>query len=142
MAVGFRAALEVTRLLGIQSIGDEELVCVTENDACGIDAIQYMLSCTVSKGNLIFDMKGKNAYTFFRRRDGRGLRMVLKSWNRDEMTKEESKAFILSADFDDLYEVMELRIQMPTQARNFTSYPCGTCGESVAENYIRINEGQ
>ena len=32
---------------------DEEIVCVTENDACGVDAVQVLTGCTLGKGHLI-----------------------------------------------------------------------------------------
>ena len=43
---------------------DEEVVCVTENDACGVDGIQAILSCTAGKGNLKFRDTGKMAFSF------------------------------------------------------------------------------
>ncbi len=63
LAIGFRMAHAARTRLGIISAHDEELVCVTENDACGVDAIQFLLSCTLGKGNLIFRDRGKHAFT-------------------------------------------------------------------------------
>ena len=39
-----------------------------ENDACSVDAIQVVLGCSVGKGNLLFHMRGKQAYSFYERR--------------------------------------------------------------------------
>ena len=43
LAIGFRAATLALELLGLEEgAKDEELVCVTENDACGVDAVQVV----------------------------------------------------------------------------------------------------
>jgi formylmethanofuran dehydrogenase subunit E len=57
---------------------DEEIVAVVETDMCGVDAIQYLTGCTFGKGNLIHKDYGKNAFTFYRRRDGKAMRLVLR----------------------------------------------------------------
>ncbi len=49
LAIGVRAATEAIKRLNLFS-EDEEVVCVTENDACGVDGI-LILSCTAGKGN-------------------------------------------------------------------------------------------
>ena len=59
LAVGFRAVLYAWELFESDSTSeDEEIVCIAETDACGVDAIQALLSCTVGKGNLIFNLQG------------------------------------------------------------------------------------
>lgn len=71
LAVGFRAVLYAWELFGSDRTSqDEEIVCIAETDACGVDAIQALMSCTVGKGNLIFNLQGKNAFSFYRRSDG------------------------------------------------------------------------
>ena len=67
LAIGVRAAVEAQNLLGIGHSADEEIVCITENDACGVDGIQVLLGCSAGKGNLIFRIRGKQAYSFFNR---------------------------------------------------------------------------
>jgi len=54
---------------------DEELVAITENNACGVDALQYISGCTFGKGNLIFKDYGKQAYTLYSRKTGQGVRV-------------------------------------------------------------------
>ena len=73
LAIGFKAAEAAIARLGIGFSPDEEIVCVTENDACGVDAIQVMTGCTCGKGNLIFRDRGKSAYSFFERSTGKRL---------------------------------------------------------------------
>jgi formylmethanofuran dehydrogenase subunit E len=60
-------------------------VAVTETDMCGVDAIQFLTGCTFGKGNLIHRDWGKNACTFFRRSDGRAVRVGARpeAWSRD-----------------------------------------------------------
>ena len=66
LTIGYKAALYAIELLNLQKAEDEEVVCVSENDACGVDAIQVILSCTVGKGNLLFHLTGKQAFSFMR----------------------------------------------------------------------------
>ena len=56
IAIGYQAALYAIELLDLTFSADEGVVCISENDACGVDAIQALLSCTVGKGNLIFNL--------------------------------------------------------------------------------------
>ena len=97
LAVGFRAVLYAWELLGgTQRSEDEELVCIAETDACGVDAIQALTGCTIGKGNLIFQMQGKNAFSFYRRSDGTSFRLVLRA--TPEKSKEERLAWLMDGD--------------------------------------------
>ena len=49
LAIGFQAARRAAALLGLTFSKDEEVVCVAENDACGIDAIQAVLGCSAAR---------------------------------------------------------------------------------------------
>ena len=52
LLIGFRAALCAMEQFGISEPSpDEELVCIAENDACGIDAIQALLGCRPSESS-------------------------------------------------------------------------------------------
>ena len=97
LAVGFRAVLYAWELFESDSTSeDEEIVCIAETDACGVDAIQALLSCTVGKGNLIFNLQGKNAFSFYRRSDGKSFRLVLRP--TPEKTKDERLAWLMDGD--------------------------------------------
>ncbi len=74
LAVGIRAAQWAIEEMGKAS--DEEIVAVVETDMCGVDAIQFLTGCTFGKGNLIHKDFGKNAFTFYRRRDNKSARLV------------------------------------------------------------------
>ena len=75
LAIGIRAAEVALRDIGPHA-HDEEVVAVVETDMCGVDAIQSLTGCTFGKGNLIHLDYGKNAFTFYRRSDGKGIRLV------------------------------------------------------------------
>ncbi len=70
LTIGYKAALYAIELLGITFSADEQLVCIAENDACGCDAIQAILGCSVGKGNLLFHMTGKTSLLFRQPKDG------------------------------------------------------------------------
>ena len=89
LTIGYRAALYAIELLGLTFSEDEDVVCISENDACGVDAIQVILGCSVGKGNLLFHMRGKQAFSFYNRSNGKSVRLVLKP-NPREMSREES----------------------------------------------------
>lgn len=69
LAIGFKAVEGVITEFGLDAsqlpVIDEELVCITENDACCVDAIQSLLGCTFGKANLIPRLRGKMAFSFY-----------------------------------------------------------------------------
>ena len=77
LAMGIQAAQIALREIGAHA-KDEEVVAVVETDMCGVDAIQFLTGCTFGKGNLIHRDWGKNAFSFFRRSDGRAIRISLR----------------------------------------------------------------
>jgi len=72
---GIRAAEIALREIGPHA-EDEEVIAVVENDACGVDAIQFLVGCTFGKGNLFHRPYGKDVFTFSRRSDGKAIRVV------------------------------------------------------------------
>ena len=53
LTIGYKAACYAAELLELSFSGDEQVVCIAENDACGVDAIQVVTGCTMGKGNLM-----------------------------------------------------------------------------------------
>ena len=150
LAIGYSAALYAIELLELSAEGnsllnrispDEEVVCIAENDACGCDAIQVVLGCSVGKGNLLFHMRGKQAFSFYNRRTGKSVRLVLKP-KPEGMTKEQSFRYYHDREPKELFDVKEPRIPMPEEAKLFESYRCECCGEIAAANWIRIMSGK
>jgi formylmethanofuran dehydrogenase subunit E len=162
LAIGIRASEIVLREIGSHA-QDEEVVAVVETDMCGVDAIQVLTGCTFGKGNLIFKDYGKRAFSFYRRSDGKGIRVVslpkvLSAPNpeRDELmgkmrsstiTEEEKKRFeelqillaekILEAPLEGLFEIKDAPSRLPAPARIHQSVVCEFCGEEVMATRIQ-----
>lgn len=141
LTIGFRAALYAIDLLELTFSEDEKTVCVSENDACGCDAIQVVLGCSVGKGNLLFHMTGKQAFSFYNRKTGKSVRLVLNHANR-EMSRPEMLEYYQTIKQEEMFTVKETKISVPERARLFESYTCEKCGERTAANWIRIVGGK
>ena len=167
LAIGIRAAEIALREVGPRA-EDEELVAVVETDMCGVDAIQVLTGCTFGKGNLIFKDYGKKAFSFYRRSDGKGIRVVavpkilseldpereelMAKLRSNTITLEEKKRFeelqillaekILRAPLEDLFEIKNPPPQMPAPARIHKSIVCQVCREEVMATRIRLVEGK
>jgi formylmethanofuran dehydrogenase subunit E len=142
LAFGYRAAEIAMNVLDIGRSEDEEIVGRSETDACGVDAVQCMLSCTAGKGNLIIRMTGKNAYSFFDRRSGKSVRILAKKFERptDDERKEFTK-FILNATPESLFIIGETRHPLPERAEIYDSAICGKCGEPFRSDLAEVREG-
>ena len=137
LTIGYKASLLAAQLLELEFSQDEQVVCISENDACGVDAVQVMLGCSIGKGNLLFHMRGKQAFSFYNPKNGKSVRLVLKP-KPEGMTREESFAYFQSCEPCDMFEVKEATIQLPEAARLFDSYVCDCCGETTGANWIRL----
>ena len=161
LAVGIRAAEWALREIG--RAADEEIVAVVETDVCGVDAIQFLTGCTFGKGNLIHRDWGKNAFSFYRRRDGKAARLVarpevfgeerhllrryVEKMQQGVLTESEERAWenlreevsrrIMEAEFLTLFEVKSPAYPEPAKARILNSLTCAACGEAVMETRTR-----
>jgi formylmethanofuran dehydrogenase subunit E len=166
LAMGVQAAQIALREIGAHA-KDEEVVAVVETDMCGVDAIQFLTGCTFGKGNLIHRDYGKNAFSFFRRSDGRAIRVTARpdAWQRDpehqalfakvrsgQATEAERARFqelhvsqsrrVLELEPDTLYQWQELNAAPPRKARIHASVTCAECGEAAMETRIRRLDGR
>ena len=166
LAMGVQAATIALREIGSHA-KDEEVVAVVETDMCGVDAIQFLTGCTFGKGNLIHLDWGKNAFSFYRRSDGRAIRISAwpDAWQRDpehaalfakvrsgEATEGERSRFqelhvsqsrkVLEQGPDELYQVQEIAGPPPRKARIHASVVCGACGESAMETRVHRLDGR
>ena len=141
LTIGYKSALYAIELLDLHFSDDEQVVCITENDACGVDAIQVILGCSVGKGNLLFHLRGKQAFSFYNRTTGRSVRLVLKD-RPEGMSRQESFAYYQSLAPRDMFTLKETTITLPESARLFQSVKCECCGETTAENMIRLENGK
>lgn len=78
LTIGYKVALYAIELLNLSFSDDEQVVCISENDACGVDAIQVILGCSIGKGDLLFHIRGKQAFSFYNRKTDKSVRLVLK----------------------------------------------------------------
>ena len=141
LAIGYRAAVAASEYLEIGRSDDEDIVCITENDACGVDAVQRILSCTIGKGNLIYRGTGKMAFSFFDRNSGKKVRFCLKAL-AEPMDRIERQKYILEAPFEEIFSVGTPKYDLPERARIFNSIKCEVCGESAPEHKIRLMDGK
>lgn len=169
LARGIRAAVWAMEHFG--TAADEEIVTVTETDMCGVDAIQALVGCTFGKGNLIFRDRGKVAFTFFRRNDGKSaciveelhttslsqqaaeLRAMLSRHdlppslrvdlerNQADLRQKQIE-YLLSAPFEELFRVTEARCPLPAMAQRLPTILCEQCGEGVMASRIHEIDGR
>ena len=141
LAIGFQAARYAAELLGLTFSGDEEIVCITENDACGVDAIQVLLGCTAGKGNLMFHIRGKQAFSFYDRKTGKSVRLSFRGAPKD-VPDGDYERYFLESSYQDLFDVKETTIPLPETVRIFETYRCECCGEGTGAYWIRIADGK
>ena len=141
LTIGYQASLYAIKLLDLEFSEDEQVVCIAENDACGIDGIQVMLGCSIGKGNLLFHMRGKQAFSFYNRKTGKSVRLVLKP-KPEGMTKTELFAYYQDCRPEEMFDVKAAAITLPEKARLFDSYTCDCCGETTGANWIRLAGGK
>lgn len=141
LAIGVKVCEGVVEKMGVSPAFDEELVCITENDACGVDAVQALMSCTIGKGNLIYRPTGKQAFTFIRRDNKQAMRFYLYAKNNG-MERLEYQNYLLNAPVDELFRWKKVEIALPEGARLFSSVECERCAENAPEHKIRLQEGK
>ena len=93
------------------------------------------------KGNLLFRLRGKQAFGFNRRSDVKGVRLVLRL-RPEGMSKEERFAWMQARTPAELFEVKEPACPLPEPARLMTSRRCSVCGEMTMESMLRLENGQ
>lgn len=142
LAIGYKVSLLALKYLDIKNdINDEDIVCIAETDACGIDAVQVILKATVGTGAMRIQYTGKQAFNIFNRKNGKKARFVLNEMQNFN-TKEERMEYILSTDEEKLFTIKEVKIEFPEKAKIYNSYICAECGEKTAENAVSIVNGR
>jgi formylmethanofuran dehydrogenase subunit E len=157
LAIGIRAS--ELALAEVGKASDEDIVAIVETDMCAVDAIQYLTGCTFGKGNLIHKDYGKNAFSFYRRRDGKAIRILArpaifresgsvlgtlhKKMLEEGLTPEEENLWketrqmvskrVMESPLEDLFEVKKPSHPLPEKARILASVVCDACGEPVME---------
>lgn len=166
LAIGIRAAEMAMAKMG--KINQNSLVCVTETDMCGVDAIQFLTGCTVGKGNLILRDYGKMAFSFYNRKDNTGIRLVFNQdargaitqeltalmdrGNRGLLTAEEQERLtqlrqdvltrVMTLPLEEVFTAQPLTDRPPRGARVLESLECADCGERTMESRTRRFAGK
>lgn len=167
LAIGYRAAKAALEKLAVERAEDEELIAIVETDACGIDAIQSLLGCTMGKGNLLYKDYGKQVFTIASRKQNKAIRLALLpgasptapaqnalraavfgGTATDEQRKEFQAlqqtriAQLLSGETDTLFKTEWVTMPLPKPAKIFQSLVCDYCGEAVMEPRARLKDGK
>ncbi|MBT4511538.1 MAG: formylmethanofuran dehydrogenase [Chloroflexi bacterium] len=140
LAIGYRMTKAAMELLSGSHAVDEELVAIVENNACGVDALQYVSGCTFGKGNFIFRDYGKQVYTLYNRNSRKGVRVVFSPQNVPEAilhNREEFASWLLTAAEGDVVSLEEAHMEEPEPARIMDSVKCESCGEMVMTTKAR-----
>lgn len=165
LAMGVMMAARAMQMIRGNSDGLEDLLAITETNNCVSDGIQYVTGCTFGNNALIFKDYGKVAFTLTKR-DGKGIRISgrpdAKAYMKEahplfsdsykkvvgeQNHKEEEiakfkklgveKAFAtLTLDFDRLFKIEEVNVEIPPYAPSHESFICEKCGESVMATRI------
>ena len=145
LAIGYRMTKAAMDFLSGSHAADEELVAIVENDACGVDALQYLSGCTFGKGNFIFKDYGKQVYTLYDRDSRKGVRVVFNPQNVPEEVIKDREQFIhwlLTAGEGDVVSIDEVHIEEPEPARIMDTVMCDSCGELVMVTRTRKSEDE
>jgi formylmethanofuran dehydrogenase subunit E len=145
LAIGYRMTKAGLAFLSESRSTDEELVAIVENNACGVDALQYLSGCTFGKGNLIFKDYGKPVYTLYDRKTKRGVRVCFNDHNVPEAMRKDRDQLIdwlLSAPEEKVVSVKEVQVDEPEPARIMKTVECAFCGEGVMETRTRKIHGK
>ena len=143
--MGYRVAIAAMSRLQATRAEDEDLVAIVENDACSVDAVQFVCGCTFGKGNLIFRDYGKQAYTFFNRATKQGIRIYIEPPTMDDPERNGTERFspdderrqlidsLLSLPEEDLLHITEAQEPPPAKASIHATTRCEVCGERIME---------
>lgn len=141
LAIGVRVCEAAIKHMNLSRSADEEITCISETDACGVDAIQALLGCTLGKGNLICRGRGKQAFTILNRTTDQAMRFCLKA-QPSELPREAYQQYLLNASLDELFTATPVTAPDIDKAKRFASYSCEKCGEMTGENWLRLQAGQ
>jgi len=166
LVYGYLVAKEAARILKASRSMDEEVVVISENDTCAVDALQLLLGTTIGKGNLILKDYGKNVFTVLSRSDKRALRFSRKSryvyeGNHQEEFAALEAAFsagtatlaqrgrqkclkamdLISKPFEAVFDTKEVTCSEPPYAPLAPSEACAKCGEmTMATKMIQLED--
>ncbi len=169
LAMGIMAATTAMRRMRETGDGMEDLLAITETNNCFSDGIQFVTGCSFGNNALIFKDLGKTAFTLSRR-NGKGIRISTRADGKKYMqtahplfsdsykkvvkdqdhSKEEILKFkqlgrdrgfaTLQMDFDKLFSIQEIEVDIPDYAPSHESVICKKCGESIMSTRMNDQE--
>lgn len=141
LAIGVKLYEAVLAQMKLERAKDEEFYCITENDACSVDAIQVLLGTTFGKGNLFFKDHGKQVYTVVNRGTNEAYRFYFNCQEKRD-SKAEFLAYLLDTKGEELFDVKKVDSPLLEKAKIYKSYPCAICGESTSEHRLKNRNGE
>jgi formylmethanofuran dehydrogenase subunit E len=171
LAMGVMMATKAMQLIRGNSDGLEDLIAIVETNNCISDGIQFVTGCTFGNNALIFKDYGKVAFTLSKR-DGKGVRIssrpnaktymqeahplfsdsydkvVGQQRHDDEAISEFKKQGIkkafatLSLDFDKLFKIENVDVELPDYAPSHDSIICDLCKEPIMATRIIEKENK
>lgn len=171
LAMGVMAATFAMQQIKFQSDGMEDLIVITETNNCVSDGVQFVTGCSFGNNALIFKDIGKTAFTISKR-DGKGIRISTQPNSREYIRQAkgnftsqyekvikkqdhsdqeiallkklgiESAFDILKLDFEKIFKVEEVEIEIPAYAPSHESIFCEKCGECIMASRIINIEGK
>lgn len=168
LVYGYLVAKNASERLGLRRSQDEEVVVISENDTCAVDALQVLLGTTTGKGNLILKAYGKNVFTVFNRSNKQAFRFSRKGAYQYEGDQPETFAELeaavaagrasvkeqrhqrklkaldlLAKPFDAVFDTQEVACPEPAYAPLAPSKACAQCGEmTMATKMIETRDGR
>lgn len=165
---GYMVAKAAMDLLNLNRSRDEEVVAISENDSCAVDALQILLGTSIGKGNLILKDYGKNVYTILKRQNKKAYRFsrrkhyqyqgkskdefvqldaAISSGNATEKDKQRHKmlksADLLQRPFDDIFSTEKVDCVIPPYAPLARSKACAVCGEmTMSTKMVETENGK
>jgi formylmethanofuran dehydrogenase subunit E len=92
LALGVKASYVAFKRLGItKSTGMEEIMVIAECNNCFVDGIQVVSGCTLGNNALVYKDLGKTAATFIKRKENKGIRLVVKYSGEEMKSDPEAK---------------------------------------------------
>jgi len=160
-----KAALD---LLKLNRSTDEEVVAISENDSCSVDALQILLGTSIGKGNLVLKDYGKNVYTILNRKNKKAYRFsrkkhyqyqgkskdefiqldaAISSGKATEKNKRRHKmmksADLLQRPFDEIFSTEKVHCVIPPYAPLARSEACAVCGEmTMSTKMVETENGE
>jgi len=172
LAYGVVASYTAVRMLGVRSIGMEEVIAIVETNNCFSDGVQVVTGCTFGNNALIYLDLGKTAFTLAKR-SGEGVRVALKPdfedsqhrerselsdlWERivarrERVSEEERTRFmklmeeaafdVLRRSASEMFLIRRMRVKVPEYAPIYGSVVCSRCGERVMESRAGLRDGK